>query len=97
MSRLNKTQTGWNIELTDQEVEQFKEAHFRVEGYKAVIDNTTVPVDAIVIKLGEASAKLKDLGMELAAKEIAELSENPNLAFNWDCDFGNKLLNVTLV
>lgn len=99
MSRVNKVETGWTIELTEAEVKQFQETHYRMEGFGAIISaiQGNNPTDDILIKYGKASAELKDLGLNLVAAEIEELANDPTKQFTWTCDFGNKLLDVKLV
>lgn len=97
MDQVTKLNQGWIIPLTDAKVAEIKEAHYRVEGLNAIVANSVGdPTDTIIIKLGEASAKLKDLGMNIAAENIPELKD-ADIPFNWSCDFENKELVVTLV
>lgn len=98
-ARTTEVAGGWQVHLSDLEVEAFKKAHYKIEGYNQIVTGIqgNNPTDEIIIKLGQASAEMKDLGMDTAAAAIPELTQNPNMLFTWDCDFASKVLNVKLV
>lgn len=94
-----RIENGWAIMLTALEVKEFEDAHYRLEGYNQIISSIqgNNPTDEVLIRMGKASALLKDLGANKAAECIPELVQNPNMQFTWDCDFINKILNIKLV